>query len=565
MWVVTGDGDGLSIGGNHLLHTIRRNVDLQILLFNNRIYGLTKGQYSPTSRVGMKTKSTPRRRDRPPDRPDRVRARRGRHVRRAPDRRRRDRTSRRCCAAPTRTRAPRSSRSSRTARSTTTTSGSRSRTARRASRPRSSSSDGQPLVWGAKGSAAGIRIEDGMPVDRARWATARIRSPKGIAVHHERPREPRLRVRAREPAAPRLPAADRRVPRRREADLRRAARAAGRQPRSRSAARATCARCSTPGDTWTVGRADAARDRAARDVAALRHAAPSARGRSPRAILWCAVRPGSRSPTRGARARAGRACSSSCSSTALAVTAWLAASSRARSPISSRASTRDVSWTEARALRGLTYLATPINWNLGTAAIILHLRRSKRHRRRAVDELDRSSTDSIDLLSAVDARARRRVGAAATRPAIGAGPARRAGDSRRASRSRCSTRADGVASAAGLGSQRFARRRNLLAPIARRRPRDARRCSIRGARACYFGGVRAATSGSARGERSTPRVHACCSRCAVTPIVLVVASLPITPAGTLGDAAGREALPASRRTAREAAVLAFSLELSRSR
>jgi len=59
VWVVTGDGDGLSIGGNHLLHTIRRNVDLQILLFNNRVYGLTKGQYSPTSREGMKTKSTP--------------------------------------------------------------------------------------------------------------------------------------------------------------------------------------------------------------------------------------------------------------------------------------------------------------------------------------------------------------------------------------------------------------------------------------------------------------------------------------------------------------------------
>jgi 2-oxoglutarate ferredoxin oxidoreductase subunit beta len=59
VWVVTGDGDGLSIGGNHLLHTIRRNVDLQILLFNNRVYGLTKGQYSPTSRLGMKTYSTP--------------------------------------------------------------------------------------------------------------------------------------------------------------------------------------------------------------------------------------------------------------------------------------------------------------------------------------------------------------------------------------------------------------------------------------------------------------------------------------------------------------------------
>ncbi len=59
VWVVTGDGDGLSIGGNHLLHTIRRNVDVQILLFNNRVYGLTKGQYSPTSRPGMRTKSSP--------------------------------------------------------------------------------------------------------------------------------------------------------------------------------------------------------------------------------------------------------------------------------------------------------------------------------------------------------------------------------------------------------------------------------------------------------------------------------------------------------------------------
>lgn len=59
VWVVTGDGDGLSIGGNHLIHAIRRNLDINILLFNNRIYGLTKGQYSPTSELGKKTKSTP--------------------------------------------------------------------------------------------------------------------------------------------------------------------------------------------------------------------------------------------------------------------------------------------------------------------------------------------------------------------------------------------------------------------------------------------------------------------------------------------------------------------------
>ncbi len=59
VWVVTGDGDALSIGGNHVLHSMRRNVNLKILLFNNRIYGLTKGQYSPTSEVGKITKSTP--------------------------------------------------------------------------------------------------------------------------------------------------------------------------------------------------------------------------------------------------------------------------------------------------------------------------------------------------------------------------------------------------------------------------------------------------------------------------------------------------------------------------
>ena len=59
VWVVTGDGDALSIGGNHLIHALRRNVNLKILLFNNRIYGLTKGQYSPTSELGKITKSSP--------------------------------------------------------------------------------------------------------------------------------------------------------------------------------------------------------------------------------------------------------------------------------------------------------------------------------------------------------------------------------------------------------------------------------------------------------------------------------------------------------------------------
>ena len=59
VWIITGDGDGLSIGGNHLMHVLRRNVDVQLLLFNNRIYGLTKGQYSPTSILGQRSPSTP--------------------------------------------------------------------------------------------------------------------------------------------------------------------------------------------------------------------------------------------------------------------------------------------------------------------------------------------------------------------------------------------------------------------------------------------------------------------------------------------------------------------------
>src|SRR4051812_26385973 len=59
VWVITGDGDGLSIGGNHMVHVLRRNMDLKIILFNNQIYGLTKGQYSPTSTMGTRAPSTP--------------------------------------------------------------------------------------------------------------------------------------------------------------------------------------------------------------------------------------------------------------------------------------------------------------------------------------------------------------------------------------------------------------------------------------------------------------------------------------------------------------------------
>ena len=71
VWVATGDGDSLSIGGNHTIHMLRRNVGIKVLLFNNRIYGLTKGQYSPTSELGKVTKSTPMgSADRPVNPPD---------------------------------------------------------------------------------------------------------------------------------------------------------------------------------------------------------------------------------------------------------------------------------------------------------------------------------------------------------------------------------------------------------------------------------------------------------------------------------------------------------------
>ena len=120
VWVITGDGDGLSIGGNHLIHALRRNVNLTILLFNNQIYGLTKGQYSPTSELGKVTKSTPFGSLDPPFNPLSRRARRrgqlrGPHPRPRPQAHDGDVPRR-----PTTTRARRSSRSSRTATCSTT-------------------------------------------------------------------------------------------------------------------------------------------------------------------------------------------------------------------------------------------------------------------------------------------------------------------------------------------------------------------------------------------------------------------------------------------------------------
>ena len=123
VFVVTGDGDGLSIGGNHLLHVLRRNVDVTILLFNNRIYGLTKGQYSPDERAGQGDQVDAHGLGRPSGQPVRVRAGRGRDLCRAhrgPQHRAHGGDAQ---EAPPLTRARPSSRFSRTATSTTTSRG----------------------------------------------------------------------------------------------------------------------------------------------------------------------------------------------------------------------------------------------------------------------------------------------------------------------------------------------------------------------------------------------------------------------------------------------------------
>jgi hypothetical protein len=177
VWVVTGDGDALSIGGNHLIHALRRNVNMTILLFNNRIYGLTKGSTRPTSETGKVTKSTPMGSvDAPSTRcrwrwaPKRASSP-GPSTPTAP-------TSPRCCAQPPRTEARRSSRSSRTARSSTTAPSTRSR----ARTPPGSIiplRHGEPIRFGA-GRLARCRTH------RIRWSEVRRRGrgrPRRVLVH----------------------------------------------------------------------------------------------------------------------------------------------------------------------------------------------------------------------------------------------------------------------------------------------------------------------------------------------------------------------------------------------
>ena len=138
VWVVTGDGDALSIGGNHLIHALRRNVNMTILLFNNRIYGLTKGQYSPTSEAGKVTKSTPMGSlDHPFNPVSLALGAEATFVARTIDSDRKHLTA--CCRRPRPTAARRWWRSTRTARSSTTAPSTPSRTATRRP-PRSSRS-----------------------------------------------------------------------------------------------------------------------------------------------------------------------------------------------------------------------------------------------------------------------------------------------------------------------------------------------------------------------------------------------------------------------------------------
>src|SRR5262249_48390674 len=217
---------------------------------------------------------------------------------------------------------------------------------------------------GRRGSAARDPDRERHPID----CTPRGGRRPGQQGHRDPPREAResrLRIRAREPPAARLPAADRGVPRRREVHLRIAARAAGgvgdRQ-----------ARTGRPRRTAELGRhLDGERLARTRVGALARQAAPWAIAV---AILWFLF---DRVPIADAWSAAVRArLVEFVLVTSLAVTAWWLLESRALAYLFTRFNA-PVTWKEARALRGLTYLATPVNWNLGTAAIILHLRRSK--------------------------------------------------------------------------------------------------------------------------------------------------------------------------------------------
>ena len=155
IWVVSGDGDALSIGGNHLIHALRRNVPVKILLFNNQIYGLTKGQASPTSELGKITKSTPFGvADHPFNPVALALGAEATFVARTIDRDRHHLTE--CCAPPPPTRARRWWRSTRTARCSTTAPSPRSPTRSQGRQPDPPQA-GQPIRFGAQDERGVIR------------------------------------------------------------------------------------------------------------------------------------------------------------------------------------------------------------------------------------------------------------------------------------------------------------------------------------------------------------------------------------------------------------------------
>ena len=218
VWVITGDGDALSIGGNHLMHAIRRNLNLNIVLFNNRIYGLTKGQYSPTSVLGPGHQEHAQRRDRQPA-ASAVGGHRLRGDVRGPlDRRQHQAPVDDAQAGAPSTWARRSSRSTRTATCSTTARSSMPLAATRRPTRTLELEHGKPLIFG-KNRDKGIRL-NGMTPEV-------VELGKGIS--RRRPAVPRrkgARADAGLPAQPddasRVSRADRRVPRRRRAALRRA-------------------------------------------------------------------------------------------------------------------------------------------------------------------------------------------------------------------------------------------------------------------------------------------------------------------------------------------------------
>jgi 2-oxoglutarate ferredoxin oxidoreductase subunit beta len=175
VWVVTGDGDALSIGGNHLIHALRRNVNLTILLFNNRIYGLTKGQYSPTSEPGHGHEVDAGGLGRPPVQPDLAGARRRGVVRRPARWTPTASTSPGAARRPSRTAARRWWRSTRTARSSTTAPSTSSRTTSTARRRMIELEHGKPIRFGPPG-------EDGWDAGVLRGEDVLLRSPRSAEV-----------------------------------------------------------------------------------------------------------------------------------------------------------------------------------------------------------------------------------------------------------------------------------------------------------------------------------------------------------------------------------------------